>query len=120
VDVGQRISYMALEKGVPVFSSDGYRIGAVHAVLAAEDEDVFDGLVLSVSEGPSGHRFADADQIAEIGELGVALKLDREECASLPVPSANPAVLRVDPGEPHSGALESKLRRAWDYISGKY
>jgi uncharacterized protein YrrD len=118
VDVGQPISYQALAKGTPVYSSDGEKIGAVGHVLAVEDEDVFDGIVISEHVFSGGHRFADADEIAHIGEHGVILKLDREQCRALPEPSPNPAVMRDDPAESRSHM--NKLRRAWDYVSGNY
>jgi uncharacterized protein YrrD len=120
VDVGQPISYQVLEKGTPVYSADGEKIGAVGHVLAVEDEDVFDGIVISEHVGSAGHRFADADDIGQIGEHGVILKLDREQCRTLPEPSANPAVMRDDPAESRSEARRDKLRRAWDYVSGNY
>jgi uncharacterized protein YrrD len=119
VDVGQPISYQVLEKGTPVYSADGEKIGAVGHVLAVEDEDVFDGIVIE-HVGSAGHRFADADEIGQIGEHGVILKLDRDECRTLPEPSANPAVMRDDPAESRSEARRDKLRRAWDYVSGNY
>jgi uncharacterized protein YrrD len=120
VDVGQPISYQALEKGTPVYSADGEKIGAVGHVLAVEAEDVFDGIVISEHLGSAGHRFADADEIAQIGEQGVILTLDREQSQSLPEPSANPAVMRDDPAESRGDARRDKLRRAWDYVSGNY
>src|ERR1700743_997119 len=86
MDVGQPISYQVLEKGTPVYSADGEKIGAVGHVLAVEAEDVFDGIVISEHLGSAGHRFADADEIAQIGEHGVILTLDREQSASLPEP----------------------------------
>jgi uncharacterized protein YrrD len=120
VEVGQPISYRALEMGTPVYSADGEKIGTVGHVLAVEAEDVFDGIVISEHVFSAGHRFADADEIAQIGEHGVILKLNREECRSLPEPSANPAVMRDDPAESRSEARRDKLRRAWDYVSGNY
>ena len=120
VDVGQPISYQVLEKGTPIYSSDGEQVGVVGHVLAVEDEDVFDGIVISEHVFSAGHRFADADDIAQIGEHGVILKLDHEACRALPEPSANPAVMRDDPAESRSEARRDKLRRAWDYVSGNY
>lgn len=120
VDIGQPVSYQVLEPGTPVYSADGDRIGVVGYVLAVEDEDIFDGIVVSEHFGSAGHRFADADEIAEIGEHGVLLKLDHEACQALPEPSANPAVMRDDPAETRGDALQDKLRRAWDYVSGNY
>ncbi|MFL5864163.1 MAG: hypothetical protein ACJ780_25910 [Solirubrobacteraceae bacterium] len=120
MDVGQLVSYQVLEKGTPVYSSDGHKVGAVGHVLAAEDEDVFDGIVIAEHMGSAGHRFADADEIDRIGEQGVVLKLDRTACETLPEPTANPAVMRDDPAESRSEVRRAKLRRAWDYISGNY
>ncbi len=120
MDLGPQISYQVLEVGTKVLSSDGAEIGAVTHVLAVEAEDVFDGIVLAEHRGSGGHRFADADDIQEIHQRGVLLKLDREGCAGLPQPSANPAVMRDDPADPRAGELTGKLRRAWDRLSGNY
>lgn len=118
--MGHPISYEVLEHGTPVFSSDGEKIGTVAHVLAAPDENVFDGVVIVGHPGPGRHRFAGADDIEHIYERGVVLKLTREACEHLPEPTANPAVMREDPGEPAPGPLAAKLSRAWDYISGNY
>jgi hypothetical protein len=45
-DLGAPISYAVLQADTPVFSSDGARIGTVKHVLAAEAEDIFDGIVI--------------------------------------------------------------------------
>jgi uncharacterized protein YrrD len=120
LDPGQPSSYEALERGTPVFSADGAQIGTVAHVLAVEEEDVFDGIVIAEHHGPGGHRFADADDIDRIYDRAVMLKLDREAAARLPEPSANPAVVHEDPGRRPTGPLTQKLRRAWDLISGNY
>jgi uncharacterized protein YrrD len=118
VDLGQPISYEVLRRGTPVYSAAGDRIGKVTHVLAVEAEDVFDGVV--IGEHPFGeqHRFVDADDVDAIYENGLVLKLDRSECEALPKPSANPAAMRVDPGESKADIRHEKLRRAWDLISG--
>jgi hypothetical protein len=120
MDLGDPISYEVLASGTKVFSSDEAEIGRVVHVLAAEDEDVFDGIVIDEQTGPGGRRFADADQIDAIYEHGVVLNIDRSAAKQLPEPSANPAVLGDDPADPANRALAGKLRRAWDYISGNY
>jgi hypothetical protein len=120
VDLGSPISYEVLEPGTPVYSSDEQQVGTVAHVLAVEDEDVFDGVVISEHLGSGGHRFADADDIAAIYERGMVLKLDRAAAENLPEPTANPAVMRDDPGEGAQGALSRKLHRAWDLLSGNY
>jgi uncharacterized protein YrrD len=120
MDLGPPISYMLLSRGTPVYSSDGVQIGKVANVLWAEDKDVFDGIVIGEHSFGRDHRFADADDVGEIHERGVVLKLDGPACDRLPKPSANPAVMRDDPAAPISDTLGDKLRRAWDRISGKY
>ncbi len=120
MDLGSPIAYLALAEGTPVYSSDEQEIGKVGHVLADEHEDVFDGIVVSEHLGRHGHRFADADDIAAIYERGVILKFDRAACEQLPEPTANPAVMRDDPAESESDWRNSKLRRAWDRISGNY
>jgi uncharacterized protein YrrD len=118
VDLGEPSSYLTLSAGTPVYSSDGTEIGKVKHVLAADDEDVFDGIIIGEHIFGSEHRFADADDIQEIFDRGVVLKLDREASAALPEPSANPAVMHDDPAESTADFRREKLMRAWDFISG--
>jgi PRC-barrel domain len=119
-DLGAPISYIALDKGVPVYSSDGKPLGKVEHVLAEPEEDIFDGFVIDTSVLPGGHRFVDAPEVAEIHERGVVLKLDASASENLPEPSANPGVLEADGGDAPPSPLQQKLRRAWDLISGNY
>jgi uncharacterized protein YrrD len=118
VDLGEPSSYEALSPGTPVYSADEEQIGKVAHVLADEGEDVFDGIVIGEHLFGTEHRFADADDVQAIFDRGVVLKLDRAQCEALPTPSANPAVMHVDPAE--SPLRHQKLRRAWDLISGNY
>jgi uncharacterized protein YrrD len=119
-DLGAMISYMTLEAGTPVYSSDGKEIGKVEHVLADLDRDIFDGIVLDTSVLPGGHRFVDAPEVVEIHERGVVLAVDSAGAEALPEPGKNPAVMDVDPGaEKGQTLLTDKLRRAWDLLSGK-
>ena len=122
-DLGPPASYLTLEKGTPVFAIGGERVGEIEHVLADEDTDIFDGIVIDQSILPGGHRFADASQIERIHERGCVLALDAAAAESLPEPSANPAAMETS-GEDFverewDDELESKLKRAWDVISGK-
>jgi uncharacterized protein YrrD len=122
-DYGAPSSYLALADGTPVYSSDGVKLGEVEHVLADEDTDIFDGIVIDGSVLPGGHRFVDASQVEEIFERGVVLDLDAAAAERLPEPSANPGALEVT-GEDFverewDDELEAKLKRAWDVISGK-
>ena len=117
-------SYLTLEAGTKVLSSDGEQIGEVAHVLAVEEDDIFDGIVVDASWLPGGHVFADAAQVQEIRTGAVTLKLDAEACRSLPQPSDNPAVMEVGADDMAKNDLgdetKDKLRRAWDRISGNY
>ena len=117
-DLGAPVSYLALEEGTAVLTADGEEIGHVAHVLADEDNDIFDGIV--ISHGLGRHAFADAEQVGEIHERGVALTLTSAEAEALPEPTENPAVMEDDPSEPEGSALAAKLRRAWDLLSGNY
>jgi hypothetical protein len=111
-------SYLTLQEGTPVLASGGERIGKVTHVLADPADDIFDGIVIDTTLGPGGHRFVDAPEVAEIRTDAVTLRLDESSCENLPEPSANPAAMAADPADDES-PLHSKLRRAWDMVSGK-
>jgi uncharacterized protein YrrD len=116
-DLGQPIAYPALKPGLPVYSSDGERLGKVERVLADIDANIFDGIVFDTTSLPGGHRFVDAPEVEGIYDRGVVLKVDATEAAKLPAPSANPGTLRARAGD--LGAKKPGfLRRAWDTISG--
>ncbi len=82
-DLGQPSSYLALEAGAPVYACDGEEIGKVEQVLADEGEDIFDGLVVS---GPDAQRYVAGEQVEEIFDRGVLLKLDVAAAGELPPP----------------------------------
>jgi hypothetical protein len=117
-DLGRPVSYLALAEGTAVLGSDGEEVGEVAHVLADEEQDIFDGIV--IAHGVGHHTFADADQVAAIHERGVTLTITAVEAEALPEPSENPAVMQDDPAEPDSSSLAGKLRRAWDLLSGNY
>lgn len=118
-DLGQPSSYLALQKGVAVYSSDGKHLGRVARVLAAPNIDVFDGFVLDTTALPGGHRFVDGPEVAEIYERGVVLKIDAAEAERLPAPSANPGALSVNPADLANRGSGGSLRRAWRRITGQ-
>ena len=119
-DPGAPISYLALQPGTAVLTSDGEEIGKVEHVLADEEEDIFDGLVIDTKTGPGGMRFADAPQVESIHEHEVRLALDAVAATQLPEPSENPGVIEADPDDVVESGLRRKLRRAWDLLSGNY
>jgi hypothetical protein len=83
-DLGAPLSYLVLGKGVPVYSSDGQRLGRVVRVLSAPEANMFDGIIFDTKAGPGGHRFVDAPEVGQIYERGVVLTIDAAEAESLP------------------------------------
>ena len=83
--------YTALERGTPVFSSDGEEVGKVVEVLDNYREHIFDGLVIQADGGE--RRFVDAPEVARTAERAVTLNITAAECANLPPPpEQGPAV----------------------------
>jgi sporulation protein YlmC with PRC-barrel domain len=117
---GEPGSYMTLEAGTDVVSSDGEVVGEVQHVLADTEEDVFDGLVIDTRLGPGGLRFVDAEQVEDLYEHAAVLAISAEAVEQLPEPTPAPAAMESHGVEDSETPLQSKLRRAWDLISGDY
>jgi hypothetical protein len=91
-DDGVAVHYTALQRGTPVWSSDGEQIGTVVEVLDNYREHIFDGLVI---ESPSGERrFVDAPEVERTAERAVTLSITAAECAELGPPPSGGAGLR--------------------------
>jgi uncharacterized protein YrrD len=88
MDLGAPDSYIDLKPGVPVYSSDGDRLGKVERVRAAVDLDIFDGIVIDRGHRHGGQRYVDAAQVREIFEQGVELTISSDEADRLPEPDA--------------------------------
>ena len=119
MDVGNPISYLSLQAGTEVVSSDG-DVGKVEHVLADPESDIFDGLVIDVRLGPGGLHFVDSEQVARICERAVVLGIPAAEVERLPKPAPAPAAMESHGVEDTESPLQSKLHRAWDLISGNY
>lgn len=83
-DLGHPISYLVAKRGIPVFSSDGEKLGRVARVLAAPEAHMFDGVLFDTSRGPGGRRFVDAPEVDGIYERGIVLKIDAAAVQELP------------------------------------
>jgi len=95
MDEGPPIAYQVLEKGVRVLASDGEQVGTVHHVVAAIEQDIFHGLVIST--GGRARRFVAADQVAALHEQGVDLSIDSAAARALPTPGGAAPVYDEDP-----------------------
>jgi hypothetical protein len=120
VEYGSPVSYLTLEAGTEVVCSSGEVVGRVEHVLADSENDIFDGLVIDVRLGPGGVRFVDAEQIDELYERAAVLSISETEVEQLPEPTPAPAAMESHGAEDSESEMESKLRRAWDLISGNY
>ncbi len=111
-----QISYAGATLGVPVLTRDGEQFGILEHVLAVEEEDIFEGIVVWVGGGgwaerkiqrelSMGHqsaarfletfrhndlRFVEADRVAIITVGDIRCDLDRSEVALLRPPSGAP------------------------------
>ena len=75
------ISYMALQKGTPVRTSDGTELGTVNDIVADEQKDIFSGL--NISSGLlTGNRFVPADLVESITDEAVELAITSDEADS--------------------------------------
>lgn len=83
-DLGHPVSYLVAKRGIPVFSSDGEKLGRVIRVFAAPEANMFDGILFDTNWGPGGRRFVDAPEVGEIYERGVVLKIGAAEVDTLP------------------------------------
>jgi hypothetical protein len=115
-DLGARISYLVLSRGVAVFSADREHVGSVVRVMWVQEKDVFDGIVFHTTAGSHDHRFVDAPEVGEIFERGVVLRITAVEAAQLPKPGDNPAALSVGPADLVSSP-RGAVRRAWDSLT---
>jgi hypothetical protein len=113
MEEGLPIAYEVLEKGVPVYGSDGEQVGTV------EREDIFHGLVIQSGGSPC---FVEAEQVASIHERGVDLRIDAAAAAELPAPHGAAPAWRVhEPGVKPSRwlhvldrlSLRDSKRRDW-------
>lgn len=118
-DLGDPISWRVLEQHTPVYAQGGARVGVVRRVMALEEQDIFDGLVVHTRDGD---RFVPGEHVAEIREHAVALELDEDAVVALERPTPGPAAMAVD-ADTLSGRGGRRLRRiavdAWNRLNGR-
>jgi hypothetical protein len=120
MDRGAPISYLVLAEGTPVVTRDGHEVGTVKRVLAVEEKDIFDGIVIDTAEG---ERFAEAESVGSLYEHQAVLALDAAAAAHLPEPRANPPAVTAEPDDVESDTgeqVKDAARRTWDRLSGNY
>jgi hypothetical protein len=119
-DLGSKVSYLVARRGIPVFSSDGVRLGTVVEVLDAPEADLFDGIIFDTThDRPGGHKFVDAPEVEGVYERGVLLNIDAAAAAKLARPGKNPGSIEISPDDVAGEPGPSFWRRAWNLLSGK-
>jgi len=108
MDDGHAVHYSAVERGTPIFSSDGIEVGRVDSVLDNYDEHIFDGVVMRTDAGEL--RFVDAPEVARTAERAVTLTIAAAEAAELPPPEQSPPSLTPNVS---GGRLSRLLGGGW-------
>jgi hypothetical protein len=88
-ELGEPTSYLAVRRGVPVYTSDGTHLGKLVEVRKEDRADMFDGIVVDTAAGPGGHKFVDAPEVRELYERGVVLTIGAAEAADLEKPKTH-------------------------------
>jgi hypothetical protein len=108
IDDGHGVHYAAVERGTPVYGSDGVQIGKVDEVVDNYREHILDGIVIETPDREL--RFVDGPEVARTAERGVTLSLTAAEAASLPPPQRAAATFRPNA---RAGRLGRLLGRHW-------
>jgi sporulation protein YlmC with PRC-barrel domain len=83
-DDGHPIHYSAVQRGTPVYASDGDQVGKVDQMVDNYEEHILDGFVIETTGGDL--RFVDAPEVARTAERAVRLTIDSAAAAQLPPP----------------------------------
>jgi hypothetical protein len=76
------VSWLMIEPGWKVLASDGSEVGAIDEVVGDSSVDIFDGLAIATSAFGKP-RYVPAEQVGEITEGTVRLKLSPEQVERL-------------------------------------
>src|SRR5919198_2071631 len=90
------VSWFMIEPGWEVLDREGERVGRVEETTGDSTHDIFDGL--SIAPGVFGAaRYVPSEQVAEIVEGRVRLKLTKDEVERLGPSRDPPTSARVEP-----------------------
>jgi hypothetical protein len=132
-DDGFQISYEGVTLGVPVLTRDGEQFGILEHVLAVEEQDIFEGIVVWTGGGnwaqrkvqrelSMGHqsvarfletfrhndlRFVEADKVAAITVGYIRCDLDQSQVSQLQPPSGPPVLYAnaIDQAGPYGNQM---------------
>jgi hypothetical protein len=123
------VSWLMIEPGWHVVSADGEDVGRVEAVTGDSNADIFDGLAIA-SGMVARPRYVPAEQVGEITDGQVHLKLDKaaiEQLGEYDVPAAEidvepekaSVLQRAEAGLVHPNEREHRtglMRRVLDWF----
>ena len=104
------IHYSAVERGTPVFSSDGVEVGTVDQVVDNYREHILDGFVIETSDGKL--RFADAPEVARTTERAVTLTIDAAAVERAAAARQGRSQLQAEPRRPPVPHVRRRLAQA--------
>ena len=105
---GSPVHYSAVERGTPVYASDGTEVGKVRQVADNYREHILDGFVIEGADGEV--RFVDAPEVARTFERAVTLSIDPAEVAELGPPDPGAGSFGANLS---SGRMSKLFGRAW-------
>ena len=108
IDDGHGVHYAAVERGTPVYGSDGVEVGKVDQVVDNYREHILDGIVIETPDREL--RFVDGPEVARTAERGVTLAISAADAASLPPPKRTPGTFRPNA---RAGRLGRLFGRHW-------
>jgi hypothetical protein len=76
-DLGTPVHYTAVQRGTPVYDSDGVEVGTVRRVQDNFAEHILDGFEIADQEGTV--RFVDGPEVSRTFERGVTLSITAAE-----------------------------------------
>jgi hypothetical protein len=96
--VADPVSWLLIEAGWKVLAADGSDVGKVDEVTGDSNADIFDGL--AIATGAHGKpRYVPSEQVTEITQGTIRLKLSPEEVERLGEFEEPPESARIEPGE---------------------
>lgn len=90
------VSWLVIERGWEVLDADGQEVGRVEETVGDSTHDIFNGLTIATGLLAHG-RYVPAEEVGEITEGQVRLKLRKGEVDNLPEHKEPPAQERIEP-----------------------
>ncbi len=106
------VSWLLIEAGWKVLAADGTEVGKVDEVTGDSNADIFDGLAIATS-ALGKPRYVPSEQVAEINEGTVRLKLSPEQVEGLDeyLEPATTAQIEADNKGGTGAAISGELRK---------